>query len=64
MQKDQERLEFLKDLRAFIADQAQSVKSITLTAQFKNGKEVAKEMPPEAFIALIDKELGAENAQK
>lgn len=38
MQNDQERLEFLKELRAFIAEQAQSVKSITLTAQFKNGK--------------------------
>lgn len=64
MQKDQERLEFLKELRAFIADQTQSVKSITLTAQFKDGKELAKEMDPQAFISLIDRQLESLNVKK
>lgn len=57
-------MKFLKELRTFIANQAQNVKSITLTTQFKDGKELAKEMDPQAFISLIDRQLESLNVKK
>lgn len=64
MNNNQEHMKFLKELRTFIANQAQNVKSITLTAQFKDGKELAKEMDPQAFISLIDRQLESLNVKK
>lgn len=64
MQNDQERLELLKELRNFISEQVDCIKGVSVSAQLKDGREITKEMDPRAFIALIDRELGASNGQK